>query len=72
MSHTILRKQDAAKKVGLCKQQLQLLINAGEFPGPIKLGGADSRAVGWVESEVDAWIEQKIAERDAALAGGAQ
>jgi len=71
MPHTILRKQDAAKKVGLCKQHLQNLINSGEFPRPIKLGGHDSRAVGWIEAEIDAWIEKKIAERDAALAGGA-
>ena len=31
------------------------------FPRPTKLG---PRAVAWVESEVDAWIDARIAERD--------
>lgn len=35
----------------------------GTFPKPIKIG---SRAVAWVESEIDAWIESKIADREAA------
>jgi prophage regulatory protein len=71
MSKTILRKSDVLKKVGVSKTQLQTLIEAGEFPGAIKLGGPEARAIGWIESEIDAWIDQKIAERDATLAGGA-
>jgi prophage regulatory protein len=34
----------------------------GSFPRPVRIG---KRAVGWVESEVDGWIEARIAERDA-------
>ena len=30
----------------------------GSFPQPIRLG---ARAVGWIESEVDAWIREQIA-----------
>ena len=30
----------------------------GNFPQPIRLG---ARAVGWIESEVDAWIRDQIA-----------
>ena len=30
----------------------------GSFPQPIRLG---ARAVGWIESEVDAWIRDQIA-----------
>ena len=30
----------------------------GAFPNPIRLG---ARAVGWIESEVDAWIREQIA-----------
>jgi prophage regulatory protein len=71
MSKRILRKPDVLKKVGVSKTQLQTLIDTGEFPGTIKLGGPNARAIGWIESEVDAWIDQKIAERDAALVGGA-
>jgi prophage regulatory protein len=71
MSKIILRKPDVLKKIGVSKTQLQNLIDAGEFPGAIKIGGHEARAIGWIESEIDAWIDQKIAERDAALAGGA-
>jgi prophage regulatory protein len=35
------------------------------FPKQVRLG---SRAVGWLESEVDSYIQARIAERDAAAA----
>jgi prophage regulatory protein len=41
-------------------------IKAGEFPKPVKLG---RKAVGWVEDEIAAYNEAKIAARDS---GGAQ
>jgi prophage regulatory protein len=31
------------------------------FPRPIRLGG---KGVGWIESELDAWIEKQAALRD--------
>jgi prophage regulatory protein len=33
------------------------------FPKPVKIG---ERAVAWVEDEVLAWVEERIAEREAA------
>ena len=30
----------------------------GSFPKPVRLG---ARAIGWIESEVDAWIREQIA-----------
>ena len=43
----------------------------GSFPRSIKLGGPpvdpeafDSRAVAWIENEVEQWIESIIEERD--------
>jgi prophage regulatory protein len=38
-------------------------VAAGEFPAPIKLGESAS---GWLLSEVEAWIEDRRKERDAA------
>jgi len=42
----------------------------GSFPQSIKLGGPpldpslfDSRAIAWIEEEVDQWIESRIEER---------
>jgi predicted DNA-binding transcriptional regulator AlpA len=38
---------------------------AGEFPKPIQIS---ERSVGWFSGEVDAWLEQRRAERDAKAA----
>lgn len=38
------------------------LERRGEFPRRIRLG---VRRIAWVADEVDAWIEQRIADRDA-------
>jgi hypothetical protein len=40
------------------------LEKAGRFPRRVKLG---PNSVGWVSTEIDAWIEARIAERDARL-----
>ncbi|MEQ9970111.1 AlpA family phage regulatory protein [Pectobacterium carotovorum] len=39
----------------------QDMINAGEFPKGFRIG---MRRVGWFEDEVNAWLNQRIAERD--------
>jgi prophage regulatory protein len=59
----IIRKPKTLEKTGLSRSRLYAEIQAGRFPKPVKLS---ARAVGWIESEVDAWIESKIAEREAA------
>ncbi|HBR2818759.1 TPA: AlpA family phage regulatory protein, partial [Klebsiella pneumoniae subsp. pneumoniae] len=38
------------------------LISQNRFPSAVKIG---SRAIAFVESEVDEWISQRIEERDA-------
>ena len=40
-------------------------MGRGEFPRQVKLGG---RSVAWVESEVQDWIEARIAARDQGVA----
>ena len=62
MSNAVLRLAGVTAKTGLRKTKLYELIKNGEFPQAIKL---TKRAVGWLESEVDAWLESKIQERDA-------
>jgi prophage regulatory protein len=44
---------------GLSKSNLYKKIFEDEFPKPIRLG---PRAVGWVHSEVQTWIEERIRE----------
>lgn len=59
------RAPDVARQVGLSLPHIYRLIARDEFPAPVHLG----RAARWVGHEVDTWIADRIAERDAA--GGA-
>jgi prophage regulatory protein len=61
-SDEILRRPAVTKKTGLPTSTLYAKIAAGEFPKQIHIG---DRAVGWLAGEVDAWLEQRRAERDA-------
>lgn len=53
----------AAKGVPYSRPHIYRLMDAGKFPKPIHCGG---NRVAFVESEIDAWIASKIAERDGA------
>ncbi|CAM6882721.1 MULTISPECIES: helix-turn-helix transcriptional regulator [Enterobacteriaceae] len=46
------------KLTGLTDKWFYKLISSGEFPKPIKLG----RSSRWLESEVEAWLQQRIAQ----------
>lgn len=54
---SILRRKQVEARVGLGRSSLYDYIRAGKFPPPIRVG---SRAVGWVASEVDAWLLAQI------------
>ena len=60
----ILRPAETAAKVGICDRQLRDMEAEGMFPRrfPINPNGK-GRAVGHLESEVDAWIEERAASR---------
>jgi len=57
----ILRWPEVNLKTGLCRSHIHQLVSKGHFPPPIKLT-PNGRASGWVEFEVNAWLEQRIAE----------
>lgn len=57
MSHKILRLPAVKERVGLSRSTIYLKISKGEFPEPISLG---DRAVGWLEEDINHWLEQKI------------
>jgi prophage regulatory protein len=54
----ILRAPALHDKTGLKKSHIQQLEAKGKFPKRIKLG---EHASGWLEHEVDAWLEARIA-----------
>lgn len=56
MHDHILRRQAVEQLVGLSRSTLYARIAAGEFPKPVRLGGANSRSVGWRASTIQQWI----------------
>lgn len=59
----LLRKKDVLAATGFKSSTLYKYISEGRFPKPVSLG---ERAVAWVESEVEAWIEARVSTRDLA------
>lgn len=57
MVTTILRLPAVKARTGLSRSSIYLRAAQGQFPKPISLG---DRAVGWVEAEIDRWVEQRI------------
>ena len=57
MATTILRLPDVKARTGLSRSTIYLRVSEGYFPSPISLGG---RAVGWIEKEVDDWLNRQI------------
>lgn len=57
MANTILRLPSVKSRTGLSRSTLYLRISQGQFPKPVNLSG---RAVGWLDSEIDAWLSRQI------------
>ena len=55
----IIRNRQVRDKVGWSNTTLYAKIREGIFPAPIKLG---ANSVGWLEHEVEAFIDERIAE----------
>jgi prophage regulatory protein len=59
MSKTLIRMSETMRRTGYGKAWLYKLIAQDRFPKPVKIG---TRAIAFVESEIDEWINQRIAE----------
>jgi len=59
----IIRLKQVMETTGLARSTIYKYIAAGTFPKPVPLGG---KSVGWVDEEVQAWVQARIEERDAA------
>ncbi len=44
-------------RTGLSRSAIYLRVSQGRFPKSIPLGG---RAIGWIEAEIDEWVDQQI------------
>jgi len=57
MATTILRLPIVKARTGLSRSTIYLRVSEGSFPKPVSLG---ARSVGWVESEIQDWLEKRI------------
>lgn len=55
-----IRRRAVENRTGLSRSTIYLMMQNGEFPKPVRIG---NRAVAWLESEVDDWINTRIASR---------
>ena len=57
MPDKFLRLCDVQRRIPFSRSSIYLKVSRNEFPQPIHLG---ARAVGWLESDIDEWIAQRI------------
>lgn len=66
----ISRRRQVEGRTGLPKSSIYALMAKGAFPKNIKIG---ARSVGWLDSDIDAWIEAQVsASRGNSVVEGAQ
>ena len=56
----LLRLPEVKARTGLSRSTIYALMAQNGFPHHVPLG---MRCVGWLESEIDAWITDRIARR---------
>lgn len=54
-----LRLPEVMARTGLSRSTIYVRLEQGRFPRPVSLGG---RAVGWIDSEIDEWMSNRVAE----------
>lgn len=57
-SSVLIRLPEVLRRTALSKTSIYDLAKSGDFPASIPLGG---KAVAWLESEVEQWIQSRIA-----------
>ena len=57
MATTILRLPTVKARTGLSRSTIYLRISEDRFPKQVSLG---ARAVGWIEAEVNDWLDRQI------------
>mgnify|MGYP006178019809 FL=1 len=69
--HRFIRLSEVMSRTGYGRTSIYRKMEDGSFPKSLKLGGPpkdpnefDSRAIAWIEEEVDQWIESRIEDRD--------
>uniref|UniRef100_A8GIP1 Phage transcriptional regulator, AlpA n=1 Tax=Serratia proteamaculans (strain 568) TaxID=399741 RepID=A8GIP1_SERP5 len=58
-AHTLIRLPAVQRRTGYSKAWIYRLMSQGKFPPSVKIG---TRAIAFVEREIDDWVNQRIAE----------
>jgi prophage regulatory protein len=58
MARSLIRLREVMRRTGLCCTDVYRGMAAGTFPSSVPLG---QKAIGWIEDEIDSWVEQRIA-----------
>ena len=58
MQEALLRLPLVLSITGLSRASVYAAIQRGEFPAPVQLG---ARAVAWPASQIDKWVQDRIA-----------
>ena len=56
---TLIKLPAVKQRTSLSTSEIYRRIEAGTFPKQIKLG---AKAVAWLEHEISAWIDERVAE----------
>ena len=66
----LIRLPEVLSRTGFGRTSIYRKMDEGTFPKSLKLGGPledsgkfDSRAIAWIEDEVDQWIRDRIEDR---------
>ncbi len=62
----LLRIHQVCDRTGLSRSTVYELVSAHELPKPIRIS---ARSVGWLESEIEAFIRSRIARSRGSVAG---
>ena len=57
MKENLMRLPEVMKRTGFGRSQIYRLVNIGEFPKQIQISPG---SVAWLESELEAWMEDRI------------
>jgi|GEM_PF-230617 len=58
----LIRLAEVKEYTGLGRSSIYKYMNEGQFPKSVSLG---ERAIAWVDTEIEEWVQEKIEQRDA-------
>lgn len=58
-TNTLIKLPEVKRRTTLSTSEIYRRLEAGTFPKQVKLG---AKAVAWLEHEINAWIDERVAE----------